>query len=348
KFDFIGLCYSAPESIVYKYRLDDIHRDWRETPDRYVSYPYLPPGKYTFKVKAVNNDGVESEAPVEVTFTIQPPYWKTWWFILLEIMTALSIFLLFFLWRIKRTKDKLNMEAKDRQLVMAQRMELMGTLAAGAVHDLKNLLAVISGYAKIVGKGYDPGHRNYKHVEKIKKTTSTAVQVVKQILAFAKQNHNKSNAVDIVELLSDIVEILVVTQPSEVRFIWQPPAETISLPIHPTRFQQLVMNLCINAVHAMPDGGELRIALSTEAPPRNREGVKSPSPGPVLLEISDTGSGMEKDVLDKIFDPLYTTKDREKGTGLGLFVVKQVVREYDGNIEVKSQPGKGTTFCIRF
>ncbi len=96
------------------------------------------------------------------------------------------------------------------------------------------------------------------------------------------------------------------------------------------------MNLCLNAIQAMPEGGELNISLSQNPDEE------------IVLEISDTGTGIEKDVIGKIFDPLYTTKEQEKGTGLGLFVVKQIVEEYGGEISVHSEPGEGSQFLIAF
>ncbi|MCP4151622.1 MAG: ATP-binding protein, partial [bacterium] len=153
---------------------------------------------------------------------------------------------------------------------------------------------------------------------------------------FARQKQEASPDSDLTGLLSSILEILEITTPDEVKILWVPPSEEILFDINPTRLQQLVMNLCINAVHAMPEGGELRISLSM-----NKEKE-------ILLEISDTGSGIKKESLDKIFDALYTTKEEGKGTGLGLFVVKQIVDEHNGKIAVHSEPGKGSTFSITF
>ncbi|MCP4215763.1 MAG: hypothetical protein GY765_14005, partial [bacterium] len=309
RFNLAGLCFTEPDRVTYKYKLEEIESDWMITSERSVFYPYLPPGKYRFMVKAVNHEGVESSIAEELQFEINPPFWGTWWFKLLVTVTGFAAMLLILFWRVKRAREIMAMEAKDRQLVMAQRMELMGMLAAGAVHDLKNLLSVIIGYVKIVGKNYNPEDSNYRHMEKIRNTTSTAVQVVKQILAFAEVEHEDAAAVNLTELIGDIVDLLVITQPSEVRFIWTPPQEKTMLAIHPIRFQQLVMNLCINAVHAMPDGGDLKIVLSqivTPAPSANIGDQTQPGQktGRVVLEVSDTGIGMEKGVLEKIFDPL--------------------------------------------
>jgi ligand-binding sensor domain-containing protein/signal transduction histidine kinase len=340
RFGFVGLSFSVPGSVVYKYQLEGIDKDWRESSQRSISYPYLPPGDYRFQVKAVNNDGIESREPAQILFKILPPFWKTVWFILLLVLVLLTMAILSVSWRIRHVKVKMANEARNRQLVMAQRMELLGMLAAGAVHDLKNLLAVILGYSKIAEKSYSPDQeqqtKSLMPIEKIKKTTETALHVVKHIMTFTRQKFGERHTVNLGEQVEYILDILNVTRPAQVKILWEPPGEAIKYPIDPTRFQQVVMNLCFNAFQAMPKGGELRIAV-TQTPGKE-----------IILEVSDTGIGIEKDALGKIFDPLYTTKEHGQGTGLGLFVVKQIVDEYQGKIEVHSEPEKGSEFLIVF
>jgi ligand-binding sensor domain-containing protein/signal transduction histidine kinase len=342
KFGFVGLCFSAPERVGYRYRLEGIDNGWRQTRARSVSYPYLPAGDYRFTVKAVNNDGLESREPAEVRFTILPPFWQTWWFRILLVLAVLWMLVFVVIWRIRREKEKMAYEARTRQLVLAQQMELLGIMAAGAVHDLKNLLAVILGYSKMAEKSYarDSGSRGDQHppmpIEKIKKTATTAIQVVQQMLAFTRQRHGHTTAANLVELLTDILDILNITRPPDVKISWQPPPDEIRYWINPIRFQQVAMNLCFNAIQAMPRGGELQISLS-----------RTPA-DEIVLEVGDTGCGIEKDMIGKIFDPLYTTKEQGKGTGLGLFVVKQIVAEYGGTVTVHSEPAKGSRFTVSF
>jgi signal transduction histidine kinase/streptogramin lyase len=340
RFGFVGLCFSAPGSVVYKYRLEGIDKVWRETRERLVSYPYLPSGNYRFQVKAINNSGIESLEPVEIQFEILPPFWNTWWFKTFLVLILLSLVVLVISWRIRRVKEKMTYEARTRRLVIAQRMELLGILAAGAVHDLKNLLSVILGYSKLAEKDYLRGQEDQNQslmpIEKIKKTAETAIQVVKQILTFTRQKNIGATDANLVAVLKDILDILNITRPPGVNILWEPPEEEVRYWINPTHFQQVVMNLCLNAIQAMPQGGELKISLSQ-------------TPGKeIILEVSDTGIGIENNAIEKISDPLYTTKEQEKGTGLGLFVVKQIVEEYRGTITVHSEPGKGTQFLITF
>lgn len=353
RFDFIGLSFSHPTGIEYKYRLENIDTDWQTTKDRSLFYPFLPPGSYTLKVKAVNADGFESEKPAEYRFKILPPFWQTWWFLVLLGLFLGGFLLLVLHWRVRRAREKAEekartaelktkkteLEARNRQLVISQRMELMGSLAAGTVHDLKNLLSVIIGYSRLMSQKYQGDNEDHQNIEIIKDTAATAAQMAKQILSFARQKDYAHEPVELGTVLMEILDTLKITQPKNIRVLREIQAEPVFFPIHPARFQQVVMNLCLNAFQAMPGGGQLRVALSSATDAGNE----------ITLEISDTGTtGIKQEHLDKIFDPFFTTKEQNQGSGLGLFVVKQIVEEYQGKIEVSSEPGQGTRFIIRF
>jgi signal transduction histidine kinase len=279
-------------------------------------------------------------APAEIRFKILPPFWNTWWFRIFSFLALLSLAVLIVLFNIRRIKTKMANEAKNKQLVLAQRMKLMGVLAGGAVHDLKNLLSIIIGYSDIVHESSEEVNEEERNeaIEIIKNTADTAFQVVKQILAFTRQTYDETKAANLADVLDEILAILKVNIPLTMKILWNPPIEEILLYINPVKFKQVVMNLCLNAIQAMEDRGELKISLA-----------KAPGDaGQIIIEVSDTGPGIPQEHFDKIFEPLFTTKGEEKGAGLGLFVVKQIVDEYKGNIQVKSPPGEGTTFKISF
>jgi ligand-binding sensor domain-containing protein/signal transduction histidine kinase len=346
RFNFIGLSFSDPGGIEYKYRLENIDTDWQTTKDHSLFYPFLPPGSYSLKVKAVNSDGIESETPAEYRFKILPPFWHTWWFLVLLGLVFGGFLLLVLQWRVRRAREKAELktkqtelDARNRQLVISQRMELMGFLAAGTVHDLKNLLSVIIGYSRLMSQKYQGDNEDHQNIEVIKDTAATAVQMAKQILSFARHKDYAHGPVELGSVLIEILDTLKIIQPKNIRVLRDIQAEPVFFPIHPARFQQVVMNLCLNAFHAMPEGGQLRVALASAADVNNE----------ITLEISDTGNtGIKPEHLDKIFEPFFTTKEQGQGSGLGLFVVKQIVEEYQGKIEVHSEPGQGTRFVIRF
>ncbi len=335
-FSFTGLSFTSPEMVRYRYRLQGMDDTWRKTANRTVSYPYLPPGKYRFHVKAVNHDGTVSEQPAELAFAIRPPFWQTWWFRLMMALTLTALMGLFIRWRVKRGREKAELKAKNQQLITAQRMELMGALATGTVHDLKNLLSIIIGYSRLVKPKTEADGKSNQYIETIKNTAETATQMARQILSFSRLRGETPQKVDLGIWLGEILKTLEVSKPKHIHTHWTPPPEPILFAIHPTRFQQVVMNLCLNAIHAMPEGGDLTLAL---------EKMENNA---IHLSVADTGTGMDEDTRARIFDPLYTTKETEKGTGLGLFVVKQIVTEHNGSVEVSSKQGIGTTFTVKF
>jgi len=342
---FVGLSLSAPEALLYKFRLigtDDV-RDtassgsrWQETQTPSVFYQYLPPGNYRFQVKAVNNDKIESLKPAEVVFRIGSPFWKTWWFNTLLFFSVIWITFMLVRLRFNLIRDKSELQTKNRQLMMAQRLELMGTLAAGSVHDLKNLLSIILNYTQLMSRSYTHNDSSNKYLDTIKNTAATAVHVSRQILSLARYPNDLPDVVNLGELMEEILETLKIIIPESIRLEYHKPENPVRLAISPAHFQQLVLNLCQNSVHAMPNGGNLSISLH------------QPLPNRIRLEVKDTGTGIEPVIKNQIFNPLFTTKKKGKGSGLGLFVVKQILEQHKGTVEVVSEPGSGTAFIIHF
>ncbi|MCP4221097.1 MAG: hypothetical protein GY765_41090, partial [bacterium] len=237
-----GLCFSSPESVVYRYRLEGMAH--RETRRDSVSFANLAPGSYRFEVTAINNDGMESLEPATVEFEILPPFWGTWWFRLLVIVAAAAFsgFLVFL--RYRRAGEKSEMEAKNRQLIMAQRMELVGGLAAGTVHDLKNMLSIILSYTRLISRKLDPQNEDRRHLETIKDTAATAVQMTKQILSLTRSPSDSEENTNLGKLLEEILDTLEVTLPQKIETCWVLPEDQIHLGINPARFQQVMLNLC--------------------------------------------------------------------------------------------------------
>ncbi len=335
-FKFSGICFAYPQGVTYRYKLEGLEKEWLETKERVVSYPYLPPRSYTFRVKAVNSEGVESLETAAMSFSIQPPFWNAWWFRTLTAISFMVFLGILLSWRFKREREKAVLKEKNRQLMMAQRMELVGTLAAGAAHDLKNLLTIILGYSRVVKSQFEQDDPRNMPAEYIKDTAQTAVKVVKEILAFSRQQEGRAILVNLADLLEEILNIVKVLLPA-INIRWEPPREEVLFVINPTHFHQVLMNLCINASDAMPKGGSLDISLHTDTAAQT-----------IILEVADTGTGIPEEMLEKIFEPMVTTKEPGKGTGLGLFVVKQIVRQYGGTISVHSIRGQGTAFTITF
>ena len=229
-------------------------------------------------------------------------------------------------------------EALERQLVISQKMELVGVMAAGAVHDLSNLISIIIGYSNLFMEESCLNKEDTLSIGKIREAGEKAAGVVNYILKFSR-SEEQFTILNIGDLIDDILSILRVSIPKTMKVLWKKPSEEIYLSGGAVKFQQVLMNLFVNAIQAMGKEGKLKVFLNKV----QRGGVPM-----ARIDVEDTGPGMDKETMDKIFNPLFTTKPAGKGTGLGLFVVRHIVELYHGLIEVCSEIGKGTVFTIHF
>jgi len=242
-------------------------------------------------------------------------------------------------------------EQLKTQLIQAQKMEAIGTLAGGIAHDFNNILGAIIGYSEMAL--YDTKEDSMEHynIEQVLSAGHRAKDLVKQILAFSRKSEQDKNIISLATIVAEALKLLRASLPTtiEIRQNIEPNLDAIFA--DPTQMHQVVMNLCTNSAHAMGDtSGILKIEL------RNvdlnvKKAAKYPeiNPGPyVKLSISDTGHGMDSETLERIFDPYFTTKAQDKGTGMGLAVVHGIIKGHGGAIQVQSKPGKGTRFDIFF
>lgn len=229
-------------------------------------------------------------------------------------------------------------EALEKQLVESQKMELVGVMAAGAVHDLSNLLSIIIGYSNLLIDDNLLDKEDAVSMNKIRQAGEKASDLVNQILKFSGFDERLST-VNMGNLNDEILSILEITVPRGIKIKCERPNEDIFLKGSSIKFQQVLMNLYINAIQAMGDAGKLKISMRK----LQQEGCHS-----IRINVEDNGPGMDQKTLEKIFDPLFTTKETGQGTGLGLFVVKHIIDEYQGSIEVVSEKGKGTVFRVYF
>jgi signal transduction histidine kinase len=240
--------------------------------------------------------------------------------------------------RIKHYRDLIleKNQALEKQLVISQKMDLVGVMAAGAIHDLSNLISIIVGYSNLLIEENLLDTIEVTSMEKIRKAGEKASGLVNQILKFSRLDE-KISTINVGDLITDIVSILATTLPEYINIVWQKPKEPIFIKSNAVKLQQVLLNLCINGIQAMANsGGSLTLSL-------DRAGENM-----VRIDVTDTGVGMDAKTMENIYNPLFTTKEEEKGTGLGLFVVNYILNEYNGKIEVQSQQGKGTTFRVFF
>ncbi len=246
----------------------------------------------------------------------------------------------------KRGEDeKKKLEA---QLLHAQRMEAVGTLAGGVAHDFNNVLQAVSGYVQLLlmRKGEEDPDLNY--LNQIDKSIQRAAKLIQQLLVFSRKVESKLEPVDLNQEVLNVHKLLMKTIPKMVDIELRLTGDIETINADPIQLEQIIMNLAVNARDAMPDGGKFVIETENVVLDKNYSKVHLGStPGKyVLLVISDTGSGMDMETVKHIFEPFYTTKEVGQGTGLGLATVYGIVKDHGGYIMCYSEPGQGTTFKI--
>jgi two-component system, cell cycle sensor histidine kinase and response regulator CckA len=234
----------------------------------------------------------------------------------------------------------------EEQLRQSQKMEAIGRLAGGVAHDFNNELGVILGYTELLMRQASEGQRG--KLDQILKATQRATGLTRQLLAFSRKQIVDQRVLDLNALLSDLEKMLGRLIGEDIDLAIVPGADLGQVKADRGQLEQVVMNLCLNARDAMPDGGLLRIeTANAELDAGNAAHHEPIAPGRyVLLTVSDTGGGIAKDILPKIFEPFFSTKAPGKGTGLGLATVYGIVKQAGGYVWVYSEPGQGTAFKI--
>lgn len=250
---------------------------------------------------------------------------------------------------ISARKQAEEMQKKlQKQLIQAQKMEAIGTLAGGIAHDFNNILSGIFGYSQLAEIHIDDPKKAKADIRNIVKGASRATQLVQQILTFSRKTDYKKQYLKLFLIGKEVLKLIRSTIPTTIE-IKEKFNSKASIFADPVQMHQIIMNLCTNAYHAMSDsGGELTVRLDeTYMPDPNNISIPLNKNQKYLeLEISDTGHGMDKSIMEKIFDPYFTTKTMEKGTGLGLAFVRAIVADHGGTISVDSSIGMGSTFII--
>nr|MBF0221898.1 response regulator [Desulfobulbaceae bacterium] len=242
-------------------------------------------------------------------------------------------------------KEKISLE---NQLQQALKMEAIGTLAGGIAHDFNNILTPILGYAQLVEYQLPPESDLLKYQREVIVAANRAKELVQQILTFSRSADHELLPLQIQIVVKEAVKLIRSTIPTTIQIKQDINPNCGYVLASPTQVHQIVMNLCTNAYHAMRiKGGELSISLQPVKIPNDDHTDTTIRPGEyILLQISDTGSGVPKTIIDRIFDPYFTTKPLGEGTGMGLSVVHGIVKNCKGHISVTSVEGQGASFKI--
>ncbi len=235
----------------------------------------------------------------------------------------------------------------EEELFRAQKMEALGTLAGGIAHDFNNILAAIVGYSELLKIHVKDDPKATRYLDGTLNAAFRAGDLVKQILTFSRGTEQKKMPLQLSPIVKETLKMLRSSIPATIEIKKNIQSQGIVL-ADPTQIHQILMNLCTNAYHAMRDtGGTLGVSLKDiVVPDKGIPGLEISQGEYILLEVSDTGHGMDEETKSKIFEPYFTTKEPGEGTGLGLAVVHGIVKSHNGIITLYSEPGQGATFHV--
>ena len=232
----------------------------------------------------------------------------------------------------------------ERQLLHSQKMDSIGTLAGGVAHDFNNLLTTILGYAELLKRELKGNDSSSQKLLQIEKSANRAAELTGQLLAFSRRHPTVLHVFNVNDLVTETMDMIRSTVPASIDVRFQPGQGMPNVEADSTQIQQVLINLILNARDALSGSGTITIATRLGADTQAQAGAPTDGIEYAILEVEDNGVGIPKDVLHRIFEPFYTTKEVGKGTGLGLAMVYGIIKKHNGFIEVTSALGEGTKF----
>ncbi|UCF64436.1 MAG: hypothetical protein JSW33_01005, partial [bacterium] len=356
-FEFAALDYTAPAKNHYAYKLEGVNPDWiyTDASRRFASYTNLDPGKYTFRVKGSNNDGVWNETGVSLQIIITPPWWHTRW--------AYAFYIVFFCaaliatWRLQLRRIQIRNELKMKNFETQKLQEidqLKSRFFANISHEFRTPLTLILGpISQMLANTRRIDFR--ENLSIMKRNALRLQRLINQLLDLSKLEAGRMSLQvrqeNIVILLRGFVQAFESrAKMSNIKLQFEAEQDNISGYIDPEKLETIINNLLSNAFKFTPDGGTVTIQISS-TPLSNPPLHKGGRPGGVDISISDSGCGIPPDRLPHIFDRFYQANNSydqdHEGTGIGLALTKELVEFHQGDISVSSEVGKGTTFVIR-
>ncbi|HYP09278.1 MAG TPA: PAS domain S-box protein [Bryobacteraceae bacterium] len=249
---------------------------------------------------------------------------------------------------VEMVADNTERKRLEEQFRQVQKMEAVGRLAGGVAHDFNNLLTVITGYCQMLLERFPEGDQTREDMQQVLKAADRATTLTRQLLAFSRKQIVQPKVIELGALVADMQQMLKRLLGVKIDLALEIDPTAGKVRVDPGQLEQVIVNLVVNARDAMPDGGTLAIRLQNrflEAESGTREMPIKPGTY-VVLEVSDTGTGMTDEVRSHLFEPFFTTKEKGRGTGLGLSTSYGIVKQNHGEIEVRSELGHGSTFSI--
>jgi signal transduction histidine kinase len=252
--------------------------------------------------------------------------------------------------RDERKKVEAEKKSLEKQLQHSQKMETIGTLAGGIAHDFNNMLGIIIGSTELALETISHDDPAGKYLNKILTASTRAEEMVKRLLSFSRLADSEKKPINLKSTLDESLKLLRSSLPTNIEIRRDITDKTISIMANATQMNQVIINLCNNAAHAMDKfGGALHVSLENITLDERNMDCAALTPGEyVCMSVSDNGHGIDPKIIDRIFDPYFTTKEAGKGTGMGLAMVHGIVKNHGGGIKVTSEVGKGTRFDIFF
>ncbi|MFN8256006.1 MAG: two-component regulator propeller domain-containing protein [Bacteroidales bacterium] len=363
-FRYTAITQLRSSMIRYRYFLENFDKNWSNiTTENQATYGNLPAGEYIFHVKAMNSQGLWSQ-PSKFYFKVNPPYWKTWWFVSSVILFVIGITLSFYLWRVgnlkkqkvylekvvlEKTSELLlqkeeietslnNLQAAQNQIIQSEKMASLGILAAGVAHEINNPLNFIhSGIFLLetnIKEDLPDYHLKMRNIfEGINTGISRTATIVSSLSQYSRQNDKEITKCNLHKIIQNCLVMLQSETKNRIEIIKQFYDENALVSGNEGRLHQAFLNILINSVHAIEHKGQIGIKTFEEH-------------DKIVLNISDNGNGISQENLKKIFDPFFTTKEPGKGTGLGLSIAYNIIHEHGGVIEIDSEENSGTTVFI--
>jgi len=242
----------------------------------------------------------------------------------------------------------LELKKTQRQLIEAEKLTALGTLAGGVAHDFNNILCGMIGYVALLKRNQDPEGKDFKMLDTIEKAGFRAANLTKQLLTFSRQEIMDFRPIDVNPHIEDVAKLLENTISKLITIRLELGESLPRVLSDPAQLEQVIMNLCVNARDAMPAGGQILIRSEHAVVDQKfcQENLAAKPGAYIKITVSDQGQGIDKEILPRIFDPFFTTKEFGKGTGLGLAMVYGIVKSHKGFITVASSPGQETIFSI--
>lgn len=363
-FSFIALNFISSEENQYAYMLEGFDKDWVYTSVPSAFYSNIDPGKYTFRVKASNNNGVWNENGIGVEVNIQAPWWDTWWFRTLYISAILGGVYLFFWLRtkrlrlqrlvLKRTVSERTRQLEDRkeelektledlkkaqtQIVQSEKMASLGVLTAGISHEINNPLQFIRGGKEIIEKELRKvSEYENKLIDRSLESIEEGVHRTEAIIQGLNRFNRTTKEMEVCDLnlIIDNCLLMLNNEYHDRIQINKEYRDNLVVRGNEGELHQVFLNILKNAGQAIEGNGTILIKTSST------EKAKE-------VEITDSGVGMDDEISSRIIEPFFTTKEPGQGSGLGLAIGYQIIKKHNGSIEFESAPEKGTTVIVKF